>query len=161
MLTTVASTSKIIEIPVRSYVKKVLMSKKVWVKKTDDGRVVLKTNYNTLLGKAVYNMIADLPEELGFPESLPMDKISIELPHRVAIYYTRYGLWKVFELGVYYERVVQDMMLQHIAAQVRCNRSISKAIADFMAMYGIEDIEYESRTAEQLWFKWKMHFPIR
>ena len=161
LLITKSLPTKVIEIPVKSYVKKVLLAKRDWIRIGDNGEPILKTNHNTLVGKAIFNLIADLPEEFGFPESLPMDKILIELNARTANYYTKYGLWKVFELGVYYERIVQDLMMQHIAAQIRCNRSIAKAVSDFFLMYSIEEGEYERRTAEQLWFKWKRQFPTK
>ena len=154
-------TCRIVQVPVPVYVKKILLCKKEWIYYDVGNNPVLKTNHNRLVGKAVYNLITQLPLELDFPESLPMDKINIELNARVAAYYDRYGLWKVFELGIYYERVVQEMMMQHIAAQVRCKRSIAKAAADFFEMYEIDEDEYERRSAEQLWYKWRAQYPIK
>lgn len=142
-------TCRIINVPVKPHVFKIL---------TCMYGDVVKAHHNTVTGKAVFNLVGDvLQEELDFPEK-PLQGIKVELNFRVARFYNRYGLYKVFELGSYFDSVTQMMLFQHIAAQLRCGKSVPCAIDDFFHLYGIDEDDYGRDSAMRLWHLRKGYF---
>jgi hypothetical protein len=138
---------RIINVPVPVYVAKVM--RKLY------GGDVIHACHNTLLGKALATVFVDLPEELPLPSNpLPQESIKIELNYRVAKVYTRWGLGKVFDLGFYYEKTVQRMILTHMIAQVRAGKSIEFAFQDFCNLYDISEDDYARDSALFLYHKY-------
>lgn len=142
------SKDRVIEIPVLPHVAAVM--RRLY------GGEVISANHNTLRGKAIANCFVEIPDELSFPEqNFKYEKIQIALNYRIARYYTRWGMHKAFELGAYYEKVVQRMMLCHIVAQVRCGKSINFAINDFYELYGITEDDYARESALMMYHTYK------
>jgi hypothetical protein len=153
IITTSISTTRehrIIEVPVMGYVAKIIR------KQYGDG--VVHACHNTLLGRSIANIFADVPDEIQFPERpLPADKIKVEMNYRVARFYNRWKLHPAVELGIFYEKVVQRMMVTHVMAQVRCHITIDAAIDDFFTLYDLdEDDDYARASALQLYHKYKI-----
>jgi hypothetical protein len=142
----IASTSReirTIEVPVLPYVAKVM--RRLY------GNGVIHACHNTLRGKAIASLFADLPDELPFPERpLNTEKVRVELNYRIARIYSKWSLNKGVELGLYYEKVVQRMMLSHIVAQVRCGSTIVASIDDFFKLYDIDEDDYPRDIALNL-----------
>lgn len=142
-----------IEVPVLPYVAKVLH--RLY------GNSVIHACHNTLRGKAIANIFTDIPDELPFPERvLPTEKVKVELNYRVARYYTRWNMNDAFELGTYYEKVVQRMMLSHIVAQVRAGVSIVDSVDDFFTLYGIDEDDYARSTALMMFHSYRKQYNL-
>jgi hypothetical protein len=136
------TTLRIVEVPVKLHVYKVL---------TCLYGDVVKAHHNTVTGKALFNLIGDvLQEELDFPAPV-LRGIKVEFNYRVARFYNRYGLYKVFELGGYFEGVVQMMLFQHIVAQMRKGGTATAAIDDFYRLYDIDEDDYARDCALRNW----------
>lgn len=136
------TSCRIIQVPVKPHVFKIL---------TCLYGDTVKAHHNTVTGKAIFNLIGDvLQEELDFPQR-PLKGIKVELNYRVARFYSRYGLYEVFELGSYFDSVTQLMLFQHIASFQRMGKSVPSAIDDFYEMYGIDEDDYGRDSVQRLW----------
>ncbi len=144
---------RVIDIPVLPHVAAVM--RRLY------GGGVIPANHNTLRGKAIANCFVEIPDEFSFPDQVfRYEKIQIALNYRIARYYQRWNMHAAFELGSYYEKVVQRMMFCHIVAQVRCGKTINFAINDFYDLYGITEDDYARESALMMYhtYKKKMHF---
>ena len=145
--------NRTIEVPVLPYVAKVM--RRLY------GHDTIHACHNTLRGKAMAAMFCDIPDELPFPERvLPTEKVVLELNYRVARLYTRWNMHNAVELGTYYEKVVQRMMLSHIVAQIRAGMKICAAVEDFCTLYDIEEDDYARSTALMMYHNYKKAYNL-
>lgn len=131
------SVQPAIAIPVLPYVKKILL--KLY------GNEPLLLVDKTLLAKSAVGISMYIPEDTRVPGCT----VRVQMSNRVLEYYADFK--HAFQLGMYFERVAQQMMLTHIAAQKRMHRDSMSALRDFYEMYELTDDDYDIESAYRMW----------
>ena len=141
-------TDKVIDVPVLPHVACVLRKL--------HGKGIIDVNHNTLIGKVVANCFMEVPDEFEFPERpLSYDKVQIGLNYRIYRFYKRWNMYKVLELGIFYEKIVLRMMVSHIIGQTRMGATIKSAIDDFFDLYDIDESDYARKAATDFYNRFK------
>lgn len=140
------------QIPIVPFVKQILLK--------EYGAEPIRITGQSLLGKQVMSFVLDL-EDQGL-EGIELPKvygttIQIELSTRLWKFLQRYN--DLFQAGMFFERMAQRMMIQHIIAQVRAGRTAWSAMEDFLLFYDIGEDEYAAMSAYELWKLWKKSHP--
>ena len=142
----IAKTTEIIRVPVRSFVRKVLIG--IY------GDEPIHAGMYSAIGRELQEAYSFLPaDELWGEVPIPGDSISIEMPQRLARHYNRWSTYRTVDLGCLFEKTALLLLLQHITAQVRCRVAITQALDDFYAMYGIEEDEMPRETSTKYYYR--------
>lgn len=132
--------SENIKIPVKGYVKKVLIGLY--------GAEPIHAGMYTAIGRELQEAYSFLPaDELWAEVAMPGEQLQVAIPQQLARHYNRWKTYRLIDLGTMFEKTCQLLMMQHITAQVRCKVSITTALDDFYAMYHIEEDELPRETA--------------
>lgn len=134
--------NEVIEIPVQPYVKKVLLK---WYKQEP-----LPLHQNNMMGKSLIALLADMPsQQTLIKPTIRGEKVRVQISIRLVPFYEMFE--NAFEMGFYFEKVVQHMMFTHVSAQVRCGVNALKALKDFYNLYGFDEDDYPFDTAYRMW----------
>lgn len=140
---------KILEIPCRNWVARVLTA---YEEADDDGCIYLREN--TLEGQSLSHVQAELPFRDDTTELISrMETVKVKVSQRL---YYRYHQWmgsEVFNLGNFYEKIAQRLLMAWIDAGRAFGQTQKDSVLKFYEEFGIDQEEYPVLNAIQLYKK--------
>jgi hypothetical protein len=135
---------EIIEVPIAAFAKKVLLKSEAL---DDDGAI--KINENTLPGKSLLCIDVELP----FPDlsKITFDTVKLKVSTRIASRYKRWQGSELNDLGAYYEKVAQKIIMSMLDMAVLLNYPQKDSLDLIYSHFGFEEWDYERESLLQLY----------
>jgi hypothetical protein len=142
---TTTHTATNLRLPVLPWVRKVLLY--------EFGPEPIRLTGYSLLGKHALGLPFDLPETERPPYDVGGCTVLCSISTRLWSNLQRYE--ELFQAGYYFEKVGQRMLLSHIVAAQRFGIPAKTAMLDWLDMYDLDEDEYSSEAAYQMWKVYK------